>query len=72
MHYIPSAVDPFSPVWNLHKVQLFSAFISHLDDISSRKCSWKCKSFQFEKKINKKDSRIRTHDPDGPVYYANH
>ena len=19
-----------------------------------------------------KDSRIRTHDPDGPVYYANH
>ena len=25
----------------------------------------------WKKKINKKDSRIRTHDPDGPVYYAN-
>ena len=25
-----------------------------------------------EKKFDTKDSRIRTHDPDGPVYYANH
>ena len=25
-----------------------------------------------KKNINKTDSRIRTHDPDGPVYYANH
>ena len=25
-----------------------------------------------EKKINMKDSRIRTHYPDGPVYYAKH
>ena len=25
-----------------------------------------------EKNINKKDSRIRTHDPDDAVYYANH
>ena len=25
-----------------------------------------------EKKIDMKDSRIRTHDPDGAVYYANH
>ena len=33
-----SALDPidcslFLPSWNLHKVELFSAFISHLDDI---------------------------------------
>ena len=29
--------------------------------------------FNFkEKKIDTKDSRIRTHDPDGAVYYANH
>ena len=26
----------------------------------------------WKKKICKTDSRIRTHDPDGPVYYANH
>ena len=39
----------------------------------SRKCLWKCKSLQFErKKIVTKDSRIRTHDPDSSVYYANH
>ena len=25
-----------------------------------------------EQKIDTKDSRIRTHDPDGPVYYPNH
>ena len=25
-----------------------------------------------EKKIDTKDSGIRTHDPDGAVYYANH
>ena len=25
-----------------------------------------------EKKIDMKDSRIRIHDPDSPVYYANH
>ena len=42
--------NPFLPSWNLHKVELFSAFISHLDDISSWKCSWKCKSLQFERK----------------------
>ena len=44
-----------------------------LDDISSWKCSWKCKSLQFErKKLDTKDSRIETQDPDGLVYYANH
>ena len=26
----------------------------------------------WKKKINKTDNRIRTHDPNGPVYYANH
>ena len=26
----------------------------------------------WKKKIDTKDSRIRTHDPDGTVYYANH
>ena len=58
---------------NLPNVELFSAFISHLDDISSWKCSRKCKSLQFErKKTDTKDSRIRTHDPDSPAYYANH
>ena len=25
-----------------------------------------------KKKFDKKDSMIRTHDPDGPVYYSNH
>ena len=25
-----------------------------------------------EKKINMRDSRIRTHNPGGPIYYANH
>ena len=25
-----------------------------------------------EKKVDLKDRRIRTRDPDGPVYYANH
>ena len=42
-----SALDPIgrSPllhIWNLDKVELLSTFISHLDDISSWKCSWKC------------------------------
>ena len=55
--------------WNSRNVELFSAFILHLDDISS----WKCKSPQLErKKISTKDSMIRTHDLDGLVYYANH
>ena len=50
-----------------------ATFESHLDDISSWKCSRKCKSLQFERKtIDRKDRRIRTHDPDGPVYYPNH
>ena len=31
----PIGRSPFLPSWNLHKVDLFSAFISHLDDISS-------------------------------------
>ena len=39
----PSALDPigrspFLPSWNLHKVELFSAFISHLAYISSWTC----------------------------------
>ena len=45
----PIGRSPFLPSWNLHKVELFSAFISHSDDISSWKCSWKCKSLQFER-----------------------
>ena len=57
---------------SLHKVELFSAFISQLHDISSWKCLWKCKSLQFEKKKNDTtDSRIRTHDSDGSVSYTN-
>ena len=70
----PIGRSPLLPLWNLHKVELFSAFISHLDEISIWKCSWKCKSLQFERKrrIGTKDSRIRTHYRDGPVYYANH
>ena len=40
---VRSALDPidsssFLSSWNLHKVDLFSAFISHSDDISSWKC----------------------------------
>ena len=69
----PIDLSPFLPSWNFHKVELFSAFISHLDDISSWKCSWKFKSLQFERKnIYVKDSTILTHDLDGPAYYANH
>ena len=46
----PIGRSPFLLLWNLHKVKLFFAFMSHLDDISSWKCSWKCKSLQFERK----------------------
>ena len=46
----PIGHSPFLPLWNLHQVELFSAIISHLDDISSWKCSWKCKSLQFKRK----------------------
>ena len=51
----PATVDPiggspFLPSWNLHKVELFSALISQFGDISSRICSWKCKSLLFERK----------------------
>ena len=69
----PIGRSPFLPSWNLHKVELFSAFISHLDDISSWKCSWKCESLQFERKKNSYERQhVRTQHPDGPVYYANH
>ena len=34
----PIGRSPFLHIWNLHKVELLSAFISHLDDISSWKC----------------------------------
>ena len=30
----PIGRSPLLPLWNLHKVELFSAFISHLDEIS--------------------------------------
>ena len=46
----PIGGSPFLHSWKLLKVELFSAFISHLDDISSWKCSLKCKSLQFKKK----------------------
>ena len=46
----PIGRSPFLSSWNLHKVELFSDIISHLRDISSWKCSWKCKSLQFERK----------------------
>ena len=69
----PIGRSPFLPWWNSHKVELFSAFISHLDDILSWKCSWKCKSLRFErKKIDMKGSRIWTHDPENPIYHTNH
>ena len=68
----PICRSPFLPLWNLHKVELFSAFISQLDDISSWKCSRKCKSLQFERKNYMKDSKIQTHDLDGLVCCANH
>ena len=54
-------------------IELFSAFISHLDDISSWNGHESASLFNLkEKKTDTKDSRIRTHDPDSPVYYANH
>ena len=70
----PIGRSPFLPSWNSHKVELFSAFISRLEDIPSWKCSWKCNSLQCERKNNNytKDSGIRTNDLDGPVNYANH
>ena len=59
----PISRSPFLPSWNLHKVELFSTFISHLGDISSRKCSRKCKFLWKKKKIlNMSSSRIRTRD----------
>ena len=56
--------QPFLPSWNLHKVELFSASVSHLDDISSWKCSWKCKSLQFERK-----TRIASWILPGPPFH---
>ena len=35
----PIGCSPFHPLRNLHKVELFSVFILHLDGISSWKCS---------------------------------
>ena len=32
----------------------------------------KVQASSVKKKKVTKESRIRTHDPDGPVYYANH
>ena len=68
-------IGPFLPSQNLHKVELFSAFIII-------RLRWYFKEEMFmkvqvssiwkKKKIDMKDSRIRTHDPDGAVYYANH
>ena len=51
-------------------IELFSAFISHLDDISSWNGHESASLFNLKEK--KTDSRIRTHDPDSLVYYANH
>ena len=48
----PISRSPFLPSWHLRKVELFSAFISHFDYISSWKCSWKCKSLEFKRKKN--------------------
>ena len=36
-HSLTSVERPFLPLWFLHKVELFSTFISHLDDISTWK-----------------------------------
>ena len=58
----PISRSPFLPSWNLHKVELFSTFISHLGDISSRKCSRKRIFFERKKKLNMSSSRIRTRD----------
>ena len=35
----PIGRSPFLPLRNLHKVELFSVFILHLDGIASWKCS---------------------------------
>ena len=50
-------------------IELFSAFISHLDGMVMKV---QVSSIWKKKKTDTKDSRIRTHDPDSPVYYANH
>ena len=56
----------------IHKVGLFSAFISHLifNIIFQAGNVHESPSFFFlkERKIDTKDSRIRTHDPDSPAY----
>ena len=69
----PIGRSPFLPLRNLHKVELFSVFISHLDDISSLKCSWKCKSLQLERKENwYEEGKFWSHDLENLVYHANH
>ena len=66
MGIIPSFVSS----WNLHKVELFSVFISYLDDLSSWKCSWKCKSLQFQRKnIDTKESRILSSQYDSSIVF---
>ena len=63
--------SPFLPLWNLHKVELFSAFISHLDDdISSWKWNESESLFNLKEKKIDRNSRIRTHDPDDPVSFT--
>ena len=65
----PIDLSPFLPSWNLHKVELFSAFYITLRWYFKLYMFMKCKSLQFErKKIYMKDNRIRTHDLDGPIY----
>ena len=68
----PIGRSPFLPLRNLHKVELFSVFILHLDDISSWKCSWKYKSLQFERKktAGYEEEKTWSHDLENLVYHA--
>ena len=74
----PIGRSPFLPAWNLHKVELFSAFISHLDDVSIQAGNQMFMKGQVsliwrKKKLMRKTVEFEPgHDPDGPVYYANH
>ena len=68
----PIGRSPFLPWWNLHKVELFSAFISHLEMIcQAGNVDESVSLFNLKEKNYTKDTKIGTHDLDGPVYYAN-
>jgi len=68
-HSLTSVERPLDTFWNLHKVELFSALISHLLMIfQAGNVHESASLFNLkEKQIDMKGSRILTHDPEDPV-----